>query len=167
MIKHFEEISDSARIWIYQSDRSLQKKELASIQKESGQFISRWAAHGQDLLASATILYDHFLIIAADEGFNMASGCSIDTQFRFVQELGQKMHVDFFNRMNIAFLKNDMVELIPSTKLHSEIENGNIKHDSAFFDNSISTKGDLKSIWLKKAGDSWLSRYFKSQNSVI
>ena len=167
MVKNFDELSDQSRLWVYQSDKNLSKEAIKSIEVEAESFISGWAAHGQNLLASFTVLYNHFLIIAADENFNLASGCSIDSQFRFVQELGKDLQIDFFNRMNIAFKTNEQVELIPMAQLKAEIEIGNINADSTFFDNNLKTKGELKTKWLNRAGDSWLSRYFKTQNSVL
>lgn len=167
MITPFEKLKDSARVWIYQSDRPFTSAEVGLIEEKAGDFISSWAAHGQDLLASATIVHNHFLVIAADEDFNMASGCSIDSQFRFVQDLGANLNIDFFNRMNIAFKDNEEVMLIPMSKLKGEVETGNIHPDSTFFDNNIQTKAQLSKNWLKRAGDSWLSRYFKAQKNVV
>ncbi len=167
MVKNFDELSDQSRLWIYQSNRALTAEDVSDIEEKAASFISGWAAHGQDLLASAIVMHNHFLIIAADENFNMASGCSIDSQFRFVQDLGKAMDIDFFNRLNIAFLLQDQVELIPMSAIKQNIEEGNITADSTFFDNNLQTKGDLRVKWLKNASDSWLSRYFRTQNSVI
>ena len=167
MITPFEKLSDSARIWIYQSDRPFTPEELKLIEEKAGAFITSWAAHGQDLLASTTVLHNLFLIVSADEDFNMASGCSIDSQFRFVQQLGTELKIDFFNRMNIAFLKGEGVAIIPMSQLKQEVEKGNIQPDSTFFDNNIQTKEQLDNAWLKLAADSWLSRYLKTQKNVV
>ena len=167
MVTLFDDINGSARVWIYQTGRALSSSEQELIQTKANRFISSWAAHGQDLLASATILHDHFLVISADESFNMASGCSIDGQFRFVRDLAEELSIDFFNRMNIAFLINDTIKILPMAKIKSEIENGNIHPESTFFDNNIQTIEDLKNNWVKTARDSWLSRYFKTQKNVL
>ncbi len=167
MLSPFEELSAESRIWIYQADRALSNEEQQTLLLASEQFLQQWAAHGQSLLASATIEHSHFLIIATDEGFNMASGCSIDSSFRFVQEMGDKLNVGFFDRANLAFLKNDSVQFVKMNDLKSEVANGLIQGNSLFFDNNLSTKGELEEKWIVKANESWLNRYFQTAKSVL
>lgn len=130
------------------------------------QFLKAWAAHGQDLHASGKIEYDQFLIIATDESFNLASGCSIDSSVHFVQDLGSRYSIDFFDRSKLAFLQEESVNLIALNSLKGSIEQQVVKPDSLFFQNTVQTKGELKSNWLVKAGESWLKRYFKTYVSV-
>jgi hypothetical protein len=162
----FNALDDSSRIWIYQSDRKITADEQTAIQSTALDFMTKWAAHGQDLKASATIKYDHFLIIATDESFNMASGCSIDSSVHFVQQLSENYGIDFFDRMKLAFLSNNEVKIIPLNELKSEIANEQLTAESQFFNNTITTKGDLNENWLVNAGNSWLKRYFKVHESV-
>ncbi len=167
MLSPFEELSATSRVWIYQSDRALTQEEQKALLIASEQFLQQWAAHGQSLLASATIEHGHFLIIATDEGFNMASGCSIDSSFRFVQEIGGKLQIDFFNRANLAFLKNEKVQFVGMKDLKSAIAQGEIDSNSLFFDNNLKTKAELEEKWIVKASESWLSRYFQPAKSVL
>jgi len=166
MLQTFTNLSPKARIWVYQSNRKITKEEQLEIKKRSELFLRSWAAHGQDLLASAEILNDYFFIIATDESFNMASGCSIDTSFRFVQELGAELQIDFFNRSNLAFLTDGTISMVDMKDLKAEITNGNITGQSEFFNNTIANKEELDSKWLVKAEESWLKRYFKAAENV-
>ena len=104
MLANFDNISDQARVWIYQADRPIGTEEKNVIIKDTEAFLSQWAAHGSALQAAGDLLFDHFLVICIDESFQMASGCSIDSSVRFVQELGQKLSIDFFKRTNAQFL---------------------------------------------------------------
>lgn len=167
MLSPFEALSPASRIWIYQADRTLNQDEQSSILKASEQFLQQWAAHGQALLASATIKHDHFLIIATDEGFNMASGCSIDSSFRFVQEIGTKFNINFFDRTNLAFLKDDKVLFVKMKEVKTAIGSGELNGTSLFFDNNLSTKSELDNRWIVKAEESWLKRYFQTAKSVL
>jgi len=162
----FNALDDSSRIWIYQSDRKINTGEQKAILSTALDFMTKWAAHGQDLKASATIEHDQFLIIGTDESFNAASGCSIDSSVHFVQELAQNYDIDFFDRMKMAFLINNEVKIIPLNELKSEIANEHLNAESQFFNNTITTKGDLNENWLVNAGNSWLKRYFKVHESV-
>jgi hypothetical protein len=166
MLTNFNSLSPKARIWIYQSERIFTLEEQKLILDEVTLFLEQWAAHGNNLMASATISYDAFLVISTDESFNMASGCSIDSSFRFVQELGAKMRVDFFQRMNLTFLVDEQVSFIKLSELKSKIEDGVIDANTLFFDNTIQNKGQLENDWYIKAGESWLARYFKTVTNV-
>lgn len=166
MLAEFDRISDEARVWVYQADRKLSADEKTLITEQASGFLSQWAAHGSDLQAASAVLYDHFLVICIDESFQMASGCSIDSSVRFVQELGQRIGIDFFKRTNLAFEAGDGVRLVEMTQIKAAIQEGSIEADSLFFDNNIQSKGQLASQWRIKASESWLKRYFKATLNV-
>lgn len=166
MLTDFDSLGENSRVWVYQSDRLLNNKEQAEILKALEVFLGNWAAHGNNLMASGIIKHDAFLVIATDESFNMASGCSIDSSFRFVQEIGAKMHLDFFQRMNLAFWMDDKVEILKMSDLKSKIEEGIIDSTTLFFDNTVQKKIELDSKWRVKAGESWLGKYFKTTANV-
>ncbi len=166
MLADFNSLSENSRTWVYQANRKLTASDQEKCLDQLDNFLNQWAAHGNDLMASGIIKHDYFLIISTDESFNMASGCSIDTQVRFVQQLSSDLGIDFFQRTNIAFLINDEVELVPLSQIKSEVENGRISSQTLFYDNTIQTKGQLKNNWCVEAGKTWLNRYFKQAASV-
>ena len=163
---NFDSINDHAKIWIYQADRPISTEEKAVIREQLDVFLSEWAAHGSALQAAGDVLYDYFLIICIDESFQIPSGCSIDSSVRFVQELGQRMNLDFFQRSNLAFDLETGIKLIAMPDLKAASESGEIRADSLFFDNNIQSKNQLAGQWRVKAGESWLKRYFKATLSV-
>lgn len=166
MLADFDKLSKNSRIWIYQADRKLTALDQKKCLDKLDVFLNQWAAHGNDLMASGVIKHDYFLMICTDESFNAASGCSIDTQVRFVQQLSSDLGVDFFQRTNIAFLINNEVELVPLSQIKTEVESGRISAETLFFDNTIQTKGQLENDWCVQAGKTWLNRYFKQTTSV-
>ena len=166
MLASFEQMSPNSRIWVYQSDRSITTAEKGEMMVSLESFLKQWAAHGSDLQASAIILHNYFMVICIDESFQMASGCSIDSMVRFVQELGQQMNINFFERTNLAFNTESGVQLIKLNDLKNSIAAGTVTAASAFFENTVQTKGQLENEWLTKAGESWLKRYFKAALSV-
>jgi hypothetical protein len=166
MLTSFEKMGDNSRIWIYQSDRPINSPEKQKIQQETDAFLMQWAAHGSDLKAASTILHDHFLIISIDEAFNLASGCSIDSSVHFVQGLGQRHSINFFERTNLAFWENEEIRLVKLNDLKALIASEQIGPDSVFFENTIQTKGKLESHWRVQAGETWLKRYFRASLNV-
>ena len=166
MLTQFNTISESSRIWIYQADRPFTKEENEIILSSTLAFMDKWAAHGQDLKASVTIKYNQFLIIATDESFNTASGCSIDSSVHFVQDVGNKFNIDFFDRMKLGFLINNEVVIIPLNDIKQAVKDKRVDQNSLFFQNTITLKGELETGWLVKSGESWLKRYFNVLESV-
>jgi len=105
MQQNFNEIlpllPDSSRVWVYAASRPLTKDDKAIAENLLNRFISQWATHGSAMTAGACVLFDRFLVIAADEQKMAASGCSIDSSVRVIKEIGQTISVDFFDRLNV------------------------------------------------------------------
>ena len=166
MVNHISELPADSRIWIYQSDKPIEGGVKEQIKEMANGFLAQWVAHGQNLLAASEIKENHFLIIATDEKFNAASGCSIDSQFRFVQEIGAYYGIDFFKRSNLAFQKNGIIKLIDMKMIKSEIESKQINGHDTFFNNNVKTLSELSTNWKVKVNESWLKRYFPASETV-
>lgn len=159
MFAPFETLADSARVWVYQSSRKFTESEKSTISDTLAAFTNAWVAHGNPLKTSFTILYDQFIVLAADEDFNEASGCSIDSSVRVIRQLDQQFSFDLFDRTKIAFLKDEQIEMIPLNELPRALTEGRWTKNSMFFNNVIGSKFQLKSDWSIPAGQSWLKRY--------
>jgi len=159
----FNQLPETARIWIYQSGRTLTEPEVAAVERELQPAVDHWAAHGSPLLASARLFHNRFLVIAVDEAHHLPSGCSIDASVRWVRELGQTLDTDFFDR-SVAYIASDgLVHTVPLAHLKATVADGQLKPDTVIFNNLVATKGELEHGWQVRAGDSWLKRYFKHQ----
>lgn len=156
----FENIPSGSRIWIYQADRQLKEDEKSEILKESRDFLDKWAAHGNQLECSAEIFHNQFLILTVNEGFNLPSGCSIDSSVHFIQSLEHKFQVNFFDRSKVAFVVNNEVFLESLPNIKKKIAEGEIKEDTLTFNNLVDRKEDLESNWVIPAKKSWMKRYF-------
>ena len=163
MFASFESMSSESRIWIFQSDRKFSDQDKAIIAEHLKLFTDGWAAHGQQLKASFDLQYDQFLIIAVDEGYNNASGCSIDSSVRVIKEIEKHIGINFLNRDQVAFLKNSSVELIPLKNLKEEYQKGKWNESTLTFNNVIATRGQLEREWIVPAGTTWLKRYVPSK----
>ena len=164
MFVEFEEMPGDTRIWIYQADREFSVNEAKEISEECKRFLNQWAAHGSGLKSSFQIFYNRFLVICVDEKQAMASGCSIDSSVHFVQSLGNAFGIDFFSRTKIAFLKNDKIftEDLNNIKIN-QISN-KISAETLTFNNLLQKKSDLNSNWIIPVSNSWMNKYFKTQN---
>jgi hypothetical protein len=154
----FEILEDSARIWIYQSGRKLSEAEKNTISDTLLAFTEQWVAHGNPLKTSFKIFHDQFIVLAADENFEQASGCSIDGAVRTIQQINNEFKLNLFDRTQVAFL-SDSINVISQGDLLKSLENGVWKHNTLTFNNVLHSKGDLSNKWIVPAGETWLKRY--------
>lgn len=155
----FDSLPDHARLWIYQANRPVTNSEKNIISDALLAFTQQWLVHGEPMMASYAIYHDQFLILAADEGYNAASGCSIDGSVRALKTLGEQLHIDFFDRGTVAFKKENQLVLIPVASLKNAGKEGIWSEDTLTFNNLVATKGDFETGWIVRAGDTWLKRY--------
>lgn len=159
----FDQLPEHSRIWIYQANRRLNSSEVSIISDELSAFTNRWTAHGVPLKSSFDIRFNQFVILAADENVQEASGCSIDDSVRKMKEIQQKINVDLFDRTCVAFLKNNDVITVPVKNLKGEYGRGVWQRSTLVFNSVITTKGELKTGWLVPAEITWLKRYLPSE----
>jgi hypothetical protein len=162
MFVEFDSLRDSARVWVYQASKPLNPQQEDAICKTLSAFTQQWAAHNQPLLSSFKIFYNQFIVLAADESFNEASGCSIDTATRVFQQIDNENQIGLFDRTQVAFSINNQVVLLPLQELSKKREEGVWGSETLVFNNVIQTKSELSAHWIIRAQQTWLKRYLKS-----
>jgi hypothetical protein len=160
MLVPFEELPESARIWIYQADKILGSAPTDNIIRACENFCREWSAHNTPLKSSFKVLHNKFLILAVDEEYNIASGCSIDASVRFIQSVEQQLDINFFDRTQVAFLIDDNVYTTGLQSIKDEINHGKIVSDTLTFNLQAQNIGEFQNNWLVPAQESWMKRYF-------
>jgi hypothetical protein len=156
----FPKMAGTSRIWIYQADRFLTKEEKDLISEKASSFVHSWESHGSKLKAGFTIFNNLFLVFSVDENQHEASGCSIDKSVHFVKELQSLVGINFFDRTVIAYYDmENVIRLVPLSKIPSAIKSGEIKFNSLIFNNLIESLNKIRTEWLVPASDSWLARF--------
>jgi hypothetical protein len=156
----FDQLPATARVWIYQAARPLTEPEVVTALPLLAHFSAEWTSHGRNLLASAEVLHQQFLVIGLDEGVADASGCSIDASVRFVAQLEQRFGVELLDKSRLAFLQNGVVQLLKHNEIKAAVAAGTVGPDTFYFDNTLATKGELDTHWPRPAAETWLARYF-------
>ena len=156
----FDRLPPQARVWIYQASRPLTEEELMPLLPRMAAFAEEWTSHGRQLAASAQFLHRQFLVIGLDEAVAGASGCSIDASVRFVQELEQRLGVTLLEKSRMAFLDNGELSFLTRSELRAAIAAGQVQADTLYFNNTLTTKGELDEQWPAPAGQTWLASYF-------
>jgi hypothetical protein len=159
MFVDFESLDNSARIWVYQSNREFLANEMVIIKTKVENFLQNWVRHGDDLKASYTIVYNQFIVLAVDENFNNVSGCSIDASVNLIKQLEKEFSIDLTNKLNISFKDNDNINVVPLADFQKFAKQEKITPKTIVFNNMVTTKGDFNLKWEVEAKDSWHQRF--------
>lgn len=159
MLVDFKTLPESARIWIYQANRSFTDEELRNIRKELDVFITDWIAHGADLKAGYEIRYNRFLILALDQSLNAASGCSIDASVHFIQQLEKRYSVELLDKMNVSYKQGEFIAYKPLTDFKKMAKQKAVSRNTIVFNNLVTNKGEYLEHWEVPASESWHSRF--------
>jgi len=162
----FDEIDFNARVWVYQANRNLTEEEAGIVTETLKAALEGWQAHQQDLYASGKVFLRRFVVLAVDESKESPSGCSIDKSVHWLQEIGLRLNVDFFDR-SVAYLDDwGKVQTLALTEIKDAVATEQITPETTVFDNLVSTKVQWMSHWKKQAGSTWLKRYFKKEQPL-
>ena len=160
MIVAFDELPEESRVWIYQSNRVFTVAELDFIKSNANHFLNNWTAHGANLQAAIDIPYDRFLVIALNESLHSASGCSIDSSVRFIQNLEKKLGVILLDKMNVTYRIRNKIEYISLKDFRKMAKRKILNSDVIVFNNLVINKKEYNSLWEVPANSSWHARYF-------
>jgi hypothetical protein len=160
MYVNFNDLADDARIWIYQSNRSLTDQEQEEINTDLKTFLEQWTAHGKDLKAGFELKYKRFIIIGLDAQ-TQASGCSIDASVHFIQELEKKYEIDLLDRMNVSFKQGDFIAYKTLKDFKVMAKNKSVSKNTVVFNNLVATKAEYLDHWEVPASESWHSNFLK------
>ncbi|MCA6078564.1 hypothetical protein [Fulvivirga sedimenti] len=155
----FDELPESARVWIYQANREIDASTELEILKSLQDFIQDWAAHGSPLRGSARVYHKRFVVVGLDESYNAVSGCSTDASVNAIKAIGAVHQIDFFDRTQLAFLMDGQIKVYPLANVRNKEVPGDISPDTITFNNLIQVKADLDNAWKQPVRETWLARY--------
>ncbi len=157
-----ENFSGSSRVWIYQAHRLFMLYEALKIEEMLEAFVRDWKSHGTPVKGYANLFYGQFIVLMADETASGVSGCSTDSSVHLIKQIETEFQVQLFDRLNLAFFIEKKVQMVPLAQLPYALENGFIKAETLYFNNTVQTKEELEEKWLIPMKDSWLGgRYLR------
>ena len=157
----FSDMDPGSKLWIFMSEEPFTDETMYLIRSDLKIHMDSWHAHGQSLTADSSIEYNQFILIAVDEKQVIASGCSIDSTFRFIMDLEKKYNLSLLNRNLLAYLENDQVKLISRSEFKGAVNEGRISEDTFVFNNTID-RTHMLGDWLVEAKNSWFyDAFFK------
>lgn len=161
-IGQLNSLPQTARIWVYAAQRPLTLEEHEYISARLDLFVDEWNAHGKKLQTGFAILHKRFIVLAVDENAQSATGCSIDSSVHEIDNIGQKLGINFFNRLQVVYRDSDnnMVVSTSIADLKQMVVEGDFTPDTCVFDNTITTLHALMNDWEVPASKTYLRKYF-------
>ena len=104
----------------------------------------------------ASLLFGQFIVIMADETATGVSGCSTDSSVRLVKQVEELFKVNMFDRLSLAFVVRDKIQVLPLSQLSYALENNFVQAETIYFNNLVLTKKQLIEEWLIPVNKSWL-----------
>jgi len=153
-----EEFAGDSRVWIYQSSRMFSLGEALQIEEILEAFVSNWKTHGTPVKGYANLFFGQFIVLMADESATGVSGCSTDSSVRLIKELEQVFKVTLFDRLSLAFVIKESIQLLPMSQLNYAVEKSFITGDTLYFNNLVQTKKELIENWIIPVKNSWLAK---------
>lgn len=159
-MEHYDLLSPESRVWIYQINRPISEEEESNINKQLTDFAQSWTSHNRDLLAFAKVWHKRFVVLMVDETKAGASGCSIDSSVRFLQQLESAFNINLFDRTTFLYLSPEgQIESAQMTDFKEAYEAGKVTDNTLVFDNLVSTKESFEQSWQKPLQKSWHRRF--------
>ena len=153
MLTLYSELPSHSKVFIYQSNKELNNKELSQIKNLLTDFSTNWQTHGKPVCNSFK-LFNYFICFFVDESSYTTSGCSLDSMVGLIKSIGVKFNIDFFNRNNIAFIDNMQTKLLSINDFKDLIH-----PDMIVYNNLVKAKSEFESSWKSPVRETWLSRY--------
>lgn len=145
-----------SRVWVYQSSRLFALSEALEIELMLKNFAAEWKSHGIPVKGAGYLFFGQFIVLMADETATGVSGCSTDSSVRLIKNIEQSFGVNMFDRLNLAFIIKDKVQLLPMAQLQYAYDNQFITAETLYFNNLVQTKEELEEKWLVPVKESWL-----------
>jgi hypothetical protein len=158
----FDALPDSARLWIFASDRPLAGAPADSLLAAVDDFLAQWKAHGVPLRCAREWRDDRFLAIGVDIAEENASGCSIDGLFRTLQQMQRELGAQLVGGGRVFYRTDAGIEVTTREEFARNAKRGAITPAAPVFDTSVTTAGEWRTRFEKPAGVAWTAVYFRS-----
>jgi hypothetical protein len=152
----FDELDDTARVWVFATDRPLRGGATRRLLSEVDRFLDGWAAHGAALTCAREWQDDRFLAVAVDENANTASGCSIDGLFRLLKTLEPTVGASLMSGGHVYYRDdNDSVAAVTRDEFSERAAAGVVHAQTRVFDTTVTRMRDFREHFETDAGRSW------------
>lgn len=160
MLVSMDFLPQTARVWIYPSNRLLTGEEEVQITADLTAYLSKWASHGTLVRSAFELRYHQFIVIAADDNQHIG-GCSLDELAHFIQALEQKYNLLLLDKMNVSYRHEDKIYYVPLTDFKKLVQHKKVDGNTIVFNNLVTNLYEYEQVWETPMIDSWHNRFLK------
>ena len=158
----FDSLPDSARIWVFGSDRPVTGPAAERLLGEVDRFLGEWRAHGAPLRCARLWADNRFLVVGVDQTDANASGCSIDGLFRALQGLEREIGARLVGGGRVYYRDHaGAAQSAARAELDDLVARGVIGPDTVVFDTSITDLGEWRAKFEQPARKTWVGELIK------
>ena len=157
----FDTLPDSARIWVFASDRALPGAAADSLLAAVDQFLADWKAHGIPLRCAREWRDGRFLAVGVDVTAENASGCSIDGLFRTLQQLERTVGSRLVGGGRVFYRTKSGIETASYEEFGDRIRSGDVATETPVFDTTLTDVVNWRTRFEQPAGRGWTARFFR------
>lgn len=161
-----EGFAPESRVWIYQSNRPFGERELKEIEEQLHQFYAQWMSHNRPVKGWAGVLFNQFIVIIGDDTMDRLCGSAVDNSIRLIKSMERQYSVSLMDRMLLAFLIEDKIQLLPVSQFPHALDSGRVTPETLYFNNAVSTRSAMEEHWLVEVKHSWLAKRFLHKTSL-
>jgi hypothetical protein len=151
----FTALPDMSRVWVFGSDRRLQKQETAALLSAVDDFLDSWTAHGLPLTCARDWRHDRFLTIGVDQREAHASGCSIDGLYRSLRKLEQSLGFSLLGGGRVFYSDRGVIVCVDREGFSSLAAGGQVSGDTVVFDLTCATLSEWYDRFESSASRTW------------
>ena len=158
----FVALPDSARVWVFASDRELTGAAADTLLAAVDQFLADWKAHGMPLRCAREWRDDRFLAIGVDVEAEHASGCSIDGLFRTLQQLERTIGSRLVGGGRVFYRVGSEIRAATREEFIERIRRGEVGSETPVFDTSVTGAKAWRGGFERPASAGWTASWFTS-----
>ena len=151
----FTALPDLSRVWVFGSDRRLQKQEASELLLAVDDFLESWTAHRLPLTCARDWRHDRFLTIGVDQREAHASGCSIDGLYRSLRGLEQSLGFSLLAGGRVFYSDRGVILCVDREEFSSLAVRGQINGDTVVFDLTCATLGEWYDRFESSVSRTW------------
>lgn len=152
----FDQLPDDARVWVFGAQAPLDEVDAPRLLSAVDGFLLTWKAHATPLTCARDFRDEHFLAVGVDERASDASGCSIDGLFRVLQRIEEGIGTSMVGGGLVYFRDaSGLVLHCTRAQFTAMAAMGEVNGETRVFDLTVTTAGDYRAHFERKAKDGW------------
>lgn len=165
----FPDLPDTARLWVYATDRPLTDDEEETLTRRLEDFLDGWESHGRPVEGAAAVRDRRFVLLAAhrpdapaEEANEGVSGCGIDASVHVLESFAEETGLNWKSGLDVFYRDAEgRVQNASRPAFAEQAEAGAVDAATPVFDLSVETLADLREGRFEHpAGQGWHAEAF-------